>query len=58
VARTIITMSKDGTYTFSGEKSGAVLACFTALSAFRMVRYPLLAMLAGGVGAALHFAPF
>lgn len=60
MARTIITMTDKGrTYTVTGEKVGAALACFTVLSVLRMVRGPLLAVLGvGGVGALLHFSPF
>lgn len=58
--RTIITMTEKGcTYKFSGEKAGAVLACFTALAFLRMMRGPILTLLgAGGIGALLHLAPF
>ncbi|RYG30835.1 MAG: hypothetical protein EON93_14050 [Burkholderiales bacterium] len=60
MARTIITMTdKDCTYTVTGEKVGAALTCFTALSMLRMVRGPILTLLgAGGISAIISLLPF
>jgi hypothetical protein len=53
----IVMAEKGRTYTVTGELCGPALACFTALSAFRIVRGLILALCgaSGASAAIIHF---